>query len=93
MFWYGHDMGWWGYAGVGVAMILLSALAIVGILVLARLLAGDRQYRTPFETQSAEQILAARFARGEISEHEFFERLAVLQGHQRQRRSSSHAEE
>lgn len=93
MFWYGHGMGWWGYAGVGVAIILLSALAIVGIMVLARLLADDRQYQPPLETQSAEQILAARFARGEIGEPEFCERLAVLHGYQTQRGSTSNAEQ
>ncbi len=23
MFWYGPDMGWWGYAGMGVGMVLI----------------------------------------------------------------------
>ena len=26
MFWYDHDMGWWGYAGLGIGMVLLWAL-------------------------------------------------------------------
>ena len=31
MFWYDHDMGWWGYAGMGVGMVLFWGLIIVGI--------------------------------------------------------------
>lgn len=83
MFWYDHDMGWWGYAGMGIGMILFWALLIAGIVALVMFISGDRQTRraptTPDQTApSAEQILAARFARGEISESEYRDRLAVL---------------
>ena len=26
MFWYDHNMGWWGYAGMGIGMVLFWAL-------------------------------------------------------------------
>jgi putative membrane protein len=78
MFWYDQDMGWWGYAGMGVGMLLFWVLLVVGIVALVRFVAGDRQPHAP----AAEQILAARFARGEISETEYHDRLAVLHAHQ-----------
>ena len=84
MFWYGHGMGWWGYAGMGIGMVLFWALLIAGIVALVRYTATDRQI-PPFPTQppGPEQVLAGRFARGEISETEFRDRLAVLRDHPR----------
>ena len=80
MFWYDHNMGWWGYAGMGIGMVLFWALLIVGIFALIRFLSADRQtwQPPPPGVPSAEQILAARFAHGEISETEYRDRLAVL---------------
>lgn len=85
MFWYDHNMGWWGWAGMGVGMVLFWALLIAGIVALVAYINGDRQDRrippnlTP--TASPEQVLAARFARGEINETEYRDRLAVLREH------------
>lgn len=77
MFWYDHDMGWWGYAGMGIGMVLFWALIVVGIVALVTFVSRDR--RPPQSPPaSPEQILAARFARGEISEPEYRDRLAVL---------------
>ena len=47
---------------------------------------GDRQapQSPPAAAPSPEQILAARFARGEISETKYRDRLAVLRDHSRQ---------
>jgi putative membrane protein len=85
MFWYDHDMGWWGYAGMGIGMVLFWALLIAGIIALVVFVTGDRSTRQalPPEAPSAEQILAARFARGEISETEYRDRIAVLRDHAR----------
>jgi putative membrane protein len=84
MFWYDHDMGWWGYASMGIGMVLFWALLIVGIVVLIRYTVTDRPNRPlPPEPQSPEQVLAGRFARGEISESEYRDRLAVLRDHAR----------
>lgn len=31
MFWFDHNMGWWGYAGMGAGMVLFWALVVAGI--------------------------------------------------------------
>jgi putative membrane protein len=79
MFWYDHDMGWWGYAGMGIGMVLFWALLIAGIIALVMFVTGrPTRQGPPLEEPSAEKILAARFARGEISETEYRDRIAVL---------------
>jgi putative membrane protein len=82
MFWYNHGMSWWGYAGMGIGMVLFWAVLILGIVALVRFSVNDQpQQLSP--TPSPEQVLADRFARGEISETEYRDRLAVLRGHAR----------
>lgn len=84
MFWYDHNMGWWGYAGMGIGMILFWALLIVGIVALIRYLSDssrDASAAPPPTASSPEQLLADRFARGEIDEAEFQQRRAVLRDH------------
>jgi putative membrane protein len=66
---WGKWPGWFGLVG-GV----LVALAVVGVL-LAR---GVRE-RTG-HSDSAEEVLAQRFARGEIDDEEFTRRRATLRG-------------
>ena len=83
MFWYDHNMGWWGYAGMGIGMVLFWAVLILGIAALVRFTVGDRQPRSFAPPQSPEQVLAERFARGEINETEYRDRLAVLRDHAR----------
>ena len=87
MFWYDHNMGWWGYAGMGIGMVLFWALLIAGIVALVVYTSGNRSdRRIPPEstsTSSPEEVLAARFARGEIDETEYRDRLAVLRDHTR----------
>jgi putative membrane protein len=84
MFWSDHDMSGWGYAGMVIGMVLFWALIIVGIIALIRFSTGATQTRSvpqfPPYSESPEQLLAARFARGEIDEAEFQQRLAVLRG-------------
>jgi putative membrane protein len=84
MFWYDQKMGW-GWAGMGIGMVLFWALLITGVVALVVYTTGDRQDRQiPPEatsTASPEQVLAARFARGEIDETEYRNRLAVLREH------------
>jgi putative membrane protein len=86
MMWYGPGMGWWGYAGMGVGMVLFWALIIAGIVVLIRIsTTNQRSHSTapPPQALSPEQILAARYAHGEISESEYRQRMAVLRDHVR----------
>ncbi|SEA90312.1 MULTISPECIES: SHOCT domain-containing protein [unclassified Mycobacterium] len=82
MFWYGDDMGGWGYAGMAIGMFLFWALVLGGIVALIRVAAGDQRfgYSGPAEPD-ARQILAARYAHGDITETEYRERLAVLREH------------
>jgi putative membrane protein len=85
MFWYDHNMGWWGSAGMGIGMVLFWALLIAGIGALIVYTTGDRQDRRippqATSTASPEQILAARFVRGEMNETEYRDRLALLRDH------------
>ncbi|MUL49928.1 SHOCT domain-containing protein [Mycobacterium sp. CBMA293] len=84
MFWYGHDMGGWGYAGMAIGMFLFWALVLGGIFALIRVAAGDRSLRYPTPSEpDAQQVLAFRFAQGEITEAEYREKLAVLHEHAR----------
>ena len=78
MNWYGPGMGGWGYVLMTVNALLFWALVIVGIVVLVRHLGGSRQGSgTPGGT-GPEQILAERFARGEIDEAEYRQRIDTL---------------
>ncbi len=73
-------MGWWGgYAGgMGVGMVLFwGGLIIVGIVALIRYTTGSSQAPRG-DAPTAEQLLAARFASGEIDETQYRERLAIL---------------
>jgi putative membrane protein len=81
MYWYGDHMNGWGYGLVAVSMVAFWGLLIVGIVLLARYLSrGDRQDRSPRSRPTAEQVLAERYARGEIDEDEYRRRLDVLTG-------------
>ena len=86
MFWYDHGMSGWGYAGMAIGMVLFWALIIVGIVALVRFAGGGNQgsrYTMPPEQPDAQHLLAVRFARGEINETEYREKLAVLRDHTR----------
>lgn len=83
---WGHDGGWSndgaGYLVMMLGMLLFWGLVIAAVVwVVRRLSVQDRSadgmvpaYRT------AQQVLAERFARGEIDETEFTQRLATLHG-------------
>jgi putative membrane protein len=83
MFWSDHMTGW-GYTGMAIGLVLFWVLVIVGIVVLVRYSAGTTQVGLgqglPTHLESPEQLLAARFARGEIDDAEYQQRLAVLRG-------------
>ena len=83
MFWSDHDMSGWGYAGMVIGMVLFWVLLIVGIIALIRYTTGATQTRvtaTPHyrDYETPEQVLACRFARGEIDDTEYRNRLEVL---------------
>ncbi|MFE1292787.1 SHOCT domain-containing protein [Streptomyces sp. NPDC058751] len=82
MLWYGHDPSGWGWFVMSVGMILFwSVLILLGVLLFRSL---SRPAGTGTATglvqhgPTAEQLLAERFARGEIDEDEYRRRLSVL---------------
>ena len=81
MWWYGNGSGMdgWGYALMTVSMVLFWGLVIYGVIAMVRYL--GRQDRSVAATRpTAEQVLAERFAHGQIDEQEYRERLDVLRG-------------
>ncbi len=82
MYWYGSGMSGWGYAVMTVSMVLFWGAVIVGIVALVRYFGhgGQQAPSPPSQPISPEQVLAERFARGEIDEDEYQRRLATLQG-------------
>jgi putative membrane protein len=87
MYWYGSGMSGWGYALMTVSMILFWGAVIFGIVALVRYFSRSGQPpealpppHSPALPQTPEQLLAERFARGEINEEEYRHRLAVLRG-------------
>jgi putative membrane protein len=79
MGWFGHNMGSWGWSGMVLAMIVFWGLLITGIVLLIRIL-GQRRPGSTNKTvpETAERLLAERFARSEIDETEYRARLAAL---------------
>lgn len=86
MYWYGHGMGGWGFVLMTISQVLFWALIIVGVVALVRYLSRrTRDMGSPGASrQTPEQLLAERFARGEISEEEYQRGLDLL----RQRHST-----
>ena len=82
MMWgYGAGWGWGAWLTMGIGMILFWGLVIGGGIVLIRYLAGTRYHDPssggPGRTEP-EQILAERFARGDIDEDEYRRRCELL---------------
>jgi putative membrane protein len=85
MCFYGTRIGGWGYGLGFLAMVLFWGALIVAVIALVRYLSRDHRAEYPPEPHStsrrpptAEEILAERFARGEIDADEYRERLDVL---------------
>jgi putative membrane protein len=76
---YGGMMGGWGALFMTLNILLVVALVVgAGALVYRISQRPDEATRT---TARAEQILAERYARGEIDREEFEERRAALYAH------------
>ncbi|MFI6727395.1 hypothetical protein NRF20_03695 [Streptomyces sp. R-74717] len=92
MVWYGGGWGWGGWLVMAVVMVMFWALAIAGIVVLVHYLTSAHRGHQPGPPPSsgehgwggrrAEELLAERFARGEIDEDEYKRRLALLREQQ-----------
>jgi putative membrane protein len=80
MFWYGPGMDMWGYVVMTASVVMFWGLVILAVVAAARQMTrsappgGDTGAAPP----TAEQVLADRFARGDIDEPEYSSRLATL---------------
>jgi putative membrane protein len=69
MYWSGHGMSSWGYGLMAISMLLFWGLVIAaGTMFLRQYL---RAQRSAFAPRTPEQILAGRFARGDITHDDF----------------------
>ena len=86
MMMYGWDSwGWGGWVLMVLAMAVFWALVITGIVITIRYVAGGNVHtdRHPsLGSPRAEDVLAERFARGEIDEDEFRRRRAAIRERQ-----------
>jgi len=73
---YGWDMNGWDWAWMSLMMFIGSALVVVLVVLLIRGVPGSGPLRQP---DNAFDILAQRFARGEIDEAEYMRRRDALQ--------------
>jgi putative membrane protein len=75
-------MGWGGWFATGILVILFWALVIWGIVALVRFIntpgRGTPNPVGPEPPRTPEQLLAERFAQGEIGEEEYVRRHEVL---------------
>jgi putative membrane protein len=78
MWWYGNGMDGWGYTLMTVSVLLFWGLVVYGVIALVR--HAGRQDRSMGARPTPEQVLAERFAHGQIDEQEYRQRLDVLRG-------------
>lgn len=82
MFWYSDHMGGWGWVLMTFGMLVFWGLLIGGLAFLIRSVNHRPGSPGPVSTSSTpEQLLASRFAVGEIDEPEYADRLAALHRH------------
>ncbi len=81
MYGYDNPAGGWGYALMAISMVLFWGAVIYGIVALVRYARRDSpQGHEPAgpPAPGPERLLAERFARGEIDEDEYHQRLTSL---------------
>jgi putative membrane protein len=71
----GWGMGGWMMAGYGLVALLVLIAAVVVVVALSRRAGRNGSPATP----TAKELLAQRYARGEIDDDEYFQRLSVLE--------------
>ncbi|MEV0488199.1 SHOCT domain-containing protein [Streptomyces sp. NPDC050508] len=78
MYWNHHDMSGWDWFAMSIGSVLLWALLLTVAILLIRNLSHTSQRPHTLAAPPPEQVLADRFARGEMDEEEYRNRLAVL---------------
>ena len=77
MMYFGDHLSGWGWAFMAFGSVLFWAVLIIGIVALVRSLNDNNAFGSGGR-YSAEDLLAQRFARGEIDEAEYRQRLRIL---------------
>ena len=80
MMWYNGDWGWGGWILMMVSMVLFWALLITAVVLVVRyLVSSPRGGPSPAAGPlPADNLLAERYARGEIDDEEYQRRLTML---------------
>jgi putative membrane protein len=79
MMWFGSNGGWGGWLLMTIAMVLFWALIITAVVLIVRYLVSQRLTGTSaVSARTPEEVLAERYARGEIDDDEYRRRLALL---------------
>ena len=79
MMYWGNGMGGWGMVLMTISGLLFWGLIIAGIVLLVRSTGrGGQPSAAVTQPPTAQQVLAERYARGEIDEDEYRRRLQVL---------------
>jgi len=78
MYPYGEHVSGWGYALGIIGMVLFWVVLVLAIAAAVRYLDRKRRESFPSPPPTAEQVLAERFARGEIDADEYCQRLDTL---------------
>jgi len=73
---WGGDFGM-GFGGGGIFMILFWIFIIMGVVYLVKILIGGTSGEEK-KNESAQEVLAKRFAKGEMSKEEFEDAMEVL---------------
>ncbi|MEV1248691.1 SHOCT domain-containing protein [Nonomuraea sp. NPDC050022] len=81
MMWWGYNgMGGWGYALMGLSTVVFWGLVITAIVLAARHVGRATGAGPASPPPTAEELLAQRYARGEIDTDEYHSRLDTLRG-------------
>jgi putative membrane protein len=79
MMYNGYGMGGWGMILMTVSSVLFWAAVIAGVVAVVRYIGRDAQRNQPvMHGPTPQQMLAARFARGDIDEEQYTRDLRVL---------------
>ena len=78
MWWPEGNVSGWGWLAMTISMVLFWGLLILGGILLVRALNRPSGDHSVAPRPTAEQVLAERFARGEIDEEEYRRRRAAL---------------
>ena len=81
MYWHDNGMSGWGWFGMSLGTLLVLTLIAGVVALIIRTSPGTSRNAgdvRPAPTPSPEQLLAERFARGEIEADEYQRRLAAL---------------